>query len=104
MEIHWKNGSSRNEEGAISKVLAARTVAKHCFRIQAGLGVSVVKIVGCQKTMPREPYIAYFQFQISGRLTLDREVVRREILTSHLRLNLPERQNGAKHPQSTGCP
>jgi hypothetical protein len=66
MEIDRKNSSRVNEERAVGKILAARTVTKHGVQIQAGLRVSIVDVVGCQKPMPLRPDVAHLQLQVSG--------------------------------------
>src|SRR5258708_18905469 len=97
MEIYWERGSCWNEEGTVSKIRAARTVAEHGVQIQASLRVSVVQVVGREQPMALRAHVAHLQLQVPAQLTLDRQIVLGRILTSHFRLKLAEQQNGAEH-------
>src|SRR2546430_9298155 len=80
MEIHRKRGSSRNDEGTVRKIGAARTVAENGIQIQASLRISIVQIVGGEQPMTLRTHVAHLQLQVSAQLTLERQVILRRIL------------------------
>ena len=92
VEIHWKRLVSCGNDEEYCRQNTGRSVPSPstAFRSRQVCGISIVQVVGREQTMSLRSHVAHLQFQIPGQFALDRQVVLRGILTSHVRLKLTE--------------